>query len=266
MGQQVIKKRSAFKTLHSDERLQIEAALGSSHRLVVSFTSVGTKRHEWPPKEFVGIASRGSKNHVICVTDFSRCWMNHPGMARKVADVISDYILDNAITEVSAVGTSMGGYNALILGKLIPFTHIVAFAPQYSVHPDILPEETRWHWFRKQIENWPHRAIERLPNPPTKIVVFHGDTADEQRHWMLFPKGSNLRHFIFSGADHNFVVPLKQHKVLQKIVQAVIHEKPRRLRKLVGRLGGMTRAAYAGFEAAISYFEGRRKLPRPAGF
>jgi len=234
VAQKAIKSRSVFKTLHDNAPLRIEAATGVSRRLVVSFTSVGTKR-------------------------------NKPGMARKTATVFSDYILEHGITNISAIGTSMGAYNALVLGKLIPFTHIVAFAPQYSVHPDIVPEETRWKWFRKQIENWPHRAVEKLPKPPTQIVAFHGDTADEKWHWARFPEVSNLRHFIFSGADHNFVVTLKQHKVLLKIVQAVFQEKPLRLRKLVGRLGGMTRAAYAGFEAAMLYFEGRRKLPRPAG-
>ena len=266
MGQGSIKSRSVFKTLHDTAPLRIEAAHGSSRRLVVSFTSVGTKRDQWPPREFVGIASRDGKNHVICVTDISRCWMNKPGMARKVATVISDYILDNGITEVSAIGTSMGGYNALVLGKIIPFASIVAFAPQYSVHPDILPQEKRWWWFRKQIENWPHKAIAKLPNPPARVFVFHGDTLDEKRHWTLFPEASNMQHFVFSGADHNFVKPMKESGALAKIVNSAINDKPLRLRKLVGRLGGMTRTAYDGFEAAMMYFEGRRKLARPVGF
>lgn len=266
MGQATAKKHAVFKMLHDKTPLRIEAAEGSSRRLIVSFTSVGTKRDAWPPKEFVGMASQRGKNHVICVTDISRCWMNHPGMARKVAAVIGDYILEHGITQASAVGTSMGAYNALILGKILPFSKVVAFTPQYSVHPDIVPEEKRWHWFRKQITRWPQKAIDRLPGGQTKVVVFHGDTLDEQRHWTRFPEASNVRHFIFAGADHNFVKPLKTHGKLPKIVLAVLNDRPLRLKKMVTRLGGMSRVAYAGFEAAMAYFEGRRKMPRPAGF
>lgn len=212
------------------------------------------------------MTSQRGKNHVICVTDVSRCWMNKPGMARKVASVIGDYILENGITRASAVGTSMGGYNALVLGKLFPFSQIVAFAPQYSVHPEIVPDETRWNWFRKDIKRWPHKAIEKLPSGGTKVYVFHGDTPDEQRHWRKFPEASNLQHLIFAGANHNFVKPLKAQGKLPKIVSAALNDQPARLNRLVRRLGGMSRAAYAGFDAAMAYFEGRRKLARPAGF
>jgi len=265
VGAKSSKKYAEFSMLHEQEPLRIEAAAGSSRRLIVSFTSVGKRRVFWPPKEFVGMAWQQGKNHVICVTDFSRCWMNHPGMARKVATIISDYVLDNGITEAYALGTSMGGYNALVLGKMVPFRAIVAFAPQYSVHPEIVPDETRWNWFRNQIEKWPHKAIDRLPNENIRVVVFHGDTQDEKRHWGRYPEASNVQHFIFSGADHNFVKTLRDGGQLPKIVQATLTDKPLQLRKMVHRLGGMSRAAYAGFEAAMMYFEGRRKLARPVG-
>ena len=212
------------------------------------------------------MASQRGRNHVICVSDISRSWMNRPGMARRIATVISDYVLDHGITEAHAIGTSMGGYNALILGKTFPFSRIVAIAPQYSVHPGVLPEEKRWKWFRNQITDWPHRAIETLPGEQTDVIVLHGDTPDEKRHWSRFPEASNLRHIIFAGADHNFVKPLKSHGALPKIVQAALNNRPLRFNKLVRRFGGMTRAAYAGFEAAMAYFDGRRKLARPAGF
>lgn len=259
------KSRAEFRSLYDNHPLRIEAAAGRTGRLIVSFTSAGSKRDEWPPKEFVGMAYSKGRNHVICITDISRCWMNHPGMARRVADVLGEYILENEITNVHAVGTSMGAYNALVLGKMIPFARVVAFAPQFSVHPDIVPEEDRWNWFRKQITHWPHKQVQKLGRAARKVYIFHGDSEDEKRHWTLFPTPQNVVHYIFAGAEHNFVANMKDSGVLPEIVRMGINDNPLRMRKLVTRLGGMTRSAYQGFDAAMQYFEGRRKLARPAG-
>ncbi|MDA8746833.1 hypothetical protein N9M66_01335 [Litoreibacter sp.] len=249
--------------LHDDHPLRIEAAGGSSRRLVVSFTSVGNKRDAWPPKEFVGMASQMGRNHVICVTDISRCWMNQSGMLRKITTVISDYILENGITSINAVGTSMGAYNALILGQQMPISQIIAFTPQYSVHPDVIPDETRWKWFRNQIEEWPHKELNRLPGAPASIYMFHGDTPDEKMHWQRFGEAKNLRHYIFSGANHNFLQELKDGGVLGKIVRAGINERPVRLGKVVKRAGGMRRSEFEAFDAAMAHFSERRKITRP---
>ncbi|MEM6407325.1 MAG: hypothetical protein AAF700_02790 [Pseudomonadota bacterium] len=230
--------------LHDAHPLRIEAAGGLTSRLLVSFTSVGNRRKTWPPKEFVRMSSLDGENHVICVTDISRSWMNGVGVAKRIQTVISDYILANRITEVMAIGTSMGAYCALVFGKMMPLTRIIAFAPQYSVKQDLMPEEPRWQWFRKNIETWPYPAIDALPKPPAKIYMFHGDSDGEQRHWRKMGRADNLKHYIFAGQDHNFVSGLKESSKLAKIVRAAIHDNPERVKKVVGWAGGMSRAAY----------------------
>lgn len=258
------KKRLRFEMILDEHPLRIEAAKGSSRRLMVSFTSVGTEREKWPPKEFIGIASQQGKNHVICVTDISRCWMNAEGMARKVVTTISDYILDNGITNLMTMGVSMGAYNALLLGQMMPVQRVIAFAPQYSVHPEVMPDEKRWWFFRKQIEKWPHREMNKLPRDPAKVFIFHGDTADERMHWKKFPSAENVKHYIFSGADHNFVLRLKENDTLRKITVAAINNRIGRMGKVVARAGGLRREDYDGFDAALEYFHKHGKIRKPA--
>lgn len=253
------KERLEFTLRHDKHPLRIETAPGSGRRLMVSFTSVGQEREQWPPKEFVGLASQGGKNHVMCVTDISRCWMNKPGMASFVTTQISDYVMEHGITELMAIGTSMGAYNALVIGRTISFKRIICFTPQFSVHPDVLPEEKRWWYFRKQIEKWPYKQMDKLPKPPVPIYIFHGDTPDEKMHWEQFPEAENLRHYIFSGADHNFVTNLKGANTLRQIVTAAINNKPGRMGKVVGRAGGMRREAYAEYAMAEAHFTKRQK-------
>ncbi|SHF39203.1 hypothetical protein SAMN05444273_105384 [Litoreibacter ascidiaceicola] len=257
------KKLLEFTLLHDEHPLRIESALGESSRLIVSFTSVGTERDQWPPKEFVGLASQRGRNHVICITDISRSWMNSKGMANLIVTKISDYVLEHGITKVTAIGTSMGAYNALILGRKMPLSRIICFTPQYSVHPDVVPEETRWLWFRRRITSWPFKQMSKLPKPPVPIYMFHGDTPDEQMHWQRFPTAPNLKHYIFKGADHNFVGNLKGANTLRKIVAAAINNRPDRLGKVVLRAGGLRREDYADYALAEAHFKGRTKPKRP---
>jgi len=111
------KARLEFTLRYDTHPLRIETAPGEGRRLMVSFTSVGKERDKWPPKEFVGLASQQGRNHVMCITDISRSWMNAPGMANRVVSHISDYVLEHSITEIMAIGTSMGAYNALVIGR-----------------------------------------------------------------------------------------------------------------------------------------------------
>ncbi len=248
--------------LHNVRPLRIEAARGRSQRLVVSFTSVGNKRHHWPAKEFVGTLSAGGENHLLTVTDISRSWMNRDGMDETIEDVISSYVLRNRITEIVAVGISMGGFNALVFSRMVPVGRVIAFAPQYSPNPKIVKGDKRWLHFRKAITDWPHPELDTLPAPPARVYIFHGDAALEKLHWRRFPKASNVMHYIFPGSDHAFIRPLHESGAIPQIIDAVLSERPSRVPRLVRRAGGMGRAAYDSLEAANDYFAARRKPRR----
>ena len=93
--------------------------------------------------------------------------------------------------------------------------------------------------------------------------MFHGDTPDERMHWERFPTAPNLKHYIFKGADHNFVGNLKGADTLRKIVVAAINDRPGRLGKVVQRAGGLRREDYADYALAEAHFKGRTKPKRP---
>lgn len=257
------KKQLEFTSLLERTPLRIEATQGRSRQLVVSFTSVGTQREQWPPREFVGIASDQGKNHVICVSDLSRCWMNRRGMLNRVAETISDYVLANGITKISAIGTSMGGYNALLLGRKMSLQRVLAFTPQYSVHPDILPEEKRWWWFRKDIDVWPFKEMDVLPKPPTRVTIFHGDTADERMHWERFPKADHVKHFIFQSGDHNFIRAIKREKRLKKVCHAALFGEPAEITKIAQRLNAVRRDSYVSLDETGANLVTNRKREKP---
>lgn len=221
---------------------------GSSSRLVVSFSGVGNKRHEEPPLEFFRLAHglpRGAgqgANHVLFVTDESRSWMNTPGLAEAVAETVTETAARIDASRVVAIGNSMGASAALILASLMPVDTVVAFVPQFSVHPAIMPEETRWGYFRNRITAWPHPQTPDLAGRPTDVTVLHGTSADELAHVARFPAMAS--HFLLPGQDHRLAQSLHARGLLAPIIANAIAGRHTRARDAVRAAGGVRRAQY----------------------
>ncbi len=204
---------------------------GNGTRLVVSFAGVGTRRHGPQPPEFLGAASGSGENHVLFISDTSRSWMNTPGLAASIVSLVEQFRQFHAITEVVAVGNSMGAFSALVLADLMPIATVVAIAPQYSMHPDLMPEETRWVYHRNKIENWIFPDVGALDRPDTAYFILHGGHDYERRHWRRFP--DRKFQLVFKGMPHDIAGRMRKRRVLEPVLAAAIAQKPRKLRKLL---------------------------------
>jgi pimeloyl-ACP methyl ester carboxylesterase len=208
---------------------------GTGSRLVLSLAGVGRDRGHVPPMEFIGTASQGGENHVLFISDASRSWMNGPGVAEMLARLVEVTRAKLGPGEVVALGNSMGGFAALALAERVEIGTVVAFAPQYSMNPDLVPEETRWAHFASQITDWPVPDVGRLDSPGTQYFVFHGGNAWEARHWLRFPIQSRLHHFIFDGMGHDVAARLRKRHLLPQVFNAAVRGKPRALRVALER-------------------------------
>lgn len=217
--------------------LHIHYLPGRSSKLVVSLSGVGggKGRKPVPPMEFVATASAEGENHVLFVSDATRSWMNAPGLAENLAEVIEQTRSQHGITGVLAMGNSMGGFMALVLADLIKIDQVAAFAPQFSMNPRILPEETRWSNATAHIANWRYPDVGRLEAPGTIYYVFHGADLPEARHWLRFPRPKNLHHFIFGGIGHGIAARLRATGLLSPILSAVQNNRSRVLRRTLQR-------------------------------
>lgn len=202
--------------------LRVHRLAGSEPTLVVSFTSVGTKREVWPDLEFPNLASQGGRNHVLFISDKSRSWMNSPGLDEEISQCIADYCVKHQINRVVTLGVSMGASNALICGQNFPVDLTIALSPQYSVHPKILPDESRWTHFRNAISQWPYPAITELPRSPTKVFILHGDSEEEERHSRHFGRAHNVQHYILPGHNHKAVTRFDRTGPLRHLVKGLI--------------------------------------------
>jgi hypothetical protein len=124
----------------------------------------------------------------------------------------------------------MGGFSALTLPGFVKVDTVLAFAPQMSVHPEIVPDETRWTMYRDRIQDYRIRSIEDHLNSDTRYIVLHGRHGREAPQRDRFPRRDNLRHFIMPHTHHNVPQRLKKEGVLDTVFEQAISHQPRRLR------------------------------------
>lgn len=230
-----------FQTLVDQPPLKIRYVQGSSPTLVISFAGIGGVRNQEPPVEFFKVASNGGANHVLFVSDIQRSWLNAPGMAEKIVETIEHVKNNISARRIVTLGNSMGGFAALQIARLVHVDTVAAFSPQYSVDPEIVPDEVRWVYFRRNIANYRFRTMDRLPAAPTGVYIFQGGTPPEKYHWQRFPFADNTDQYIFPDIGHNLAHRLKQRGALQPVVSNIIAGRRRRVRQLVKANGGINR-------------------------
>jgi pimeloyl-ACP methyl ester carboxylesterase len=230
--------------------LRIRFAPGRSRLLVVSLSGVGTDRHTEPPVEFFRLAGAGGENPVLFVTDQSRSWLNAPDMADQIVGTIEATARFVGAERIVLLGNSMGATMALHLATLTPVHRVIAFVPQVSVHPEDVPEETRWGYFRKHICDWTFRRIKQWP-AQASVFVLHGGSDDELIHALRFPEpAENVAHFILPAADHNLARTLHRQGHLVEVVTDMMHGRRLPVRDAILGLGGMRRQKFSAAREA----------------
>ena len=215
--------------------LVVDVVKGRSRTLVVSFAGVGQERDIAPPAEFFGSATQMGENHAIFISDADRSWMNTAGMADRLVNLIKVYQRQNDIDHTVLLGNSMGAFAAIVLADLIKVDAVIAFTPQFSAHPDLVPDETRWTPFRNAIKDWRFPDVGKMAQEGTAYYLFHGDAPSEVMHWEKFPMGDHISHYILQGGGHNVARLLQRRGKLRQIVHAAIHGKTRVVRKTLER-------------------------------
>ncbi|WP_425051169.1 hypothetical protein [Psychromarinibacter sp. S121] len=200
---------------------------GRNRRLVVVLA--GSAQGGFDPA-FYGQAVSSGENHAMFVQDESRSWMNGPGVADEMVRLITEYRDANGIEEIVTLGHSMGGFAAMVLAQLMPVNTVIAFAPQFSLDPELVPDEGRWP--DAQIgPDARFRDVGDLKAEGTRYFIFHGDNPWEAWHWLRFPwRREGFEHFILAGQAHNLVRVLAKRRMLGNVVAQAIGQKSRAVR------------------------------------
>ncbi len=222
-----------IETLRDDARLRIWRHPGQGRRLVVVFSGVGTDRSKPPGLELARVATGPAGDPALFFADPARSWLNAPGLMEEVVATVKAEAARLGAEEIVAVGHSMGGYSALVLGGHVRLRRVLALSPQFSVDPAVVPDEDRWPMFRRHIAEYRIRSANDHLQPETQYYVIFGKHRREAPQLRLVPKAANVALFMLPDVRHDSIKRLARQGVLDEVVQLAFGGRTRKLRILL---------------------------------
>lgn len=135
-----------------------------------------------------------------------------------------------ADTELYTLGSSAGGFAALMFSAFIKPKATLLFGPQVFIDADTrnLLTDRRWHRLISQIESDSHLSVTEVADQirhPVHIIVGNQDDLD-MRH-ALYAKTlvDDTRIMVLTGGGHNPAGELRNAGVLQKVLEDFLAEK-----------------------------------------
>lgn len=210
------------------EELRIAVYPGESEETVVSFTGIGHAMGGVQTAEFhrTLAPTDGSPTcTMISVIDTRRRWYND-GLATTVTDAVNDLLQRSESRRTVALGNSMGGFGAIVFARrLLRCDLSIAFSPQSSVHPDIVPFEARWMQWRAGIETWDLPDAVAELDPSIRYEIFYGtEHPADLLHAARFqdPPRANVRITMIPGCAHTVPAHLKAQGQLRSTLDRLI--------------------------------------------
>lgn len=227
--------------LYEDDHLRISelVAPAPGRDAAVAFTGIGHKLGGIPAEEFISSASTGDRA-AIFVTDKNRTWFNAPGLYENVVEQVTPRL--QQAPRVMTLGNSMGAFGALLFAGPLGADCALAFAPQASVSPRIVPEEKRWRALTSTIAEFRFEDINDYLADGVRYYAFHSSAKDERHQLNAFRRHPELREFVFDGLGHGLAGSLKGAHLLPPLFAAALDGDDAEITRMVASTGGIPRS------------------------
>ncbi len=226
-------KDLAIQLVYDGPDLKVWEHRADSNQAVLCLSGVGTDPSVAPGHEFARSASGDGTRNVMFVSDPARSWLNAPGLIEAICARFDAFVASTGAKTTIAMGHSMGGFAALVLPGFTRIDRVLALAPQFSVHPEIVPDDERWMEYRSQISEFRIRDVAAHMNSTTDYVVVHGRHPREAPQRDRFPSANNLRHFVMPRTHHDVPQKLKMAGRLAPFMKAVFDGRVKRARLIL---------------------------------
>ena len=227
------------ETVFEDEELRLRWLPGRLPRMVVVFTGMKARFGGAPVDEFARSAACGGQNNVLFVTDRRATWYAAPGLWRRIVRFVRYLRRSEGMREVLTLGTSMGGFGALLLPRDVRVLRAVAFAPQVTMDPEILADD-RWPPVKARWGTLPARSVaDVVASGRTQYYVAAGaGCAEDMAHLDLLPDTPRVRRYLLPDGRHNPARALKEAGLLPIVVAAMLRGQDRRAARLLAGIAG----------------------------
>jgi len=170
-----------------------------------AFSSIGQGTKYIQNEEFFNLTK---KYNVFFIRDITRSWFNN----------VDIKLIKNNLNKTKidfAIGYSMGGFNAIIFSTLHNVKKVLAFSPQFSIHPKISKDKTFLN-YASRIKEWKYPQLKFSKN--TDYFLIFGDSFLEKYHASLVPKKKNIKIIFIKNSDHETLKKLKKTGKMYKLI------------------------------------------------
>ncbi len=215
---------------------------GNSGSAVVSFT--GVKFGSVESGEFKKTLSATDEiNDVYYVFDMHRRWYNGSHQTA-ISDALNLSFGDRSIGRVITIGNSMGGAGSIAYaGSLRNCHRSIAFCPQSSVDPKVVPGEPRWREYRDGITDWTASDLASFVRPDVSYFIFYGrddvlDMVHANRY--LRAGGDRLKVFLVPDCGHDVAFEMKKRGFLTPVIRKLLTEQEPDVDTLLAMMPGVS--------------------------
>lgn len=196
--------------------------------ILLAFGGIAGRMAAISPFEFFRL-TRNLQVNKVYLRDLDQCWY-HAGLRGESQDIPSTArylksLVDACRTKVVvAVGSSMGGYAALLFGAMVGASSIHAFSPH------VFLGDTRSIRKRERLAVLHDRfdgdhfdvntALDAFPDGDDRNVYLDARNRKDRRQIGFLKDHPNLRLHAFPGGGHNLVKYLKAAGELEKVIDA----------------------------------------------
>ena len=196
---------SIFNKNYNFTKTLINQYYTSKNKTCLSFSSIGQGTKYIQNEEFFKLTK---KYNVFFIRDITRSWFNNVDI-KLIKKNLNKTKVDYAI------GFSMGGFNAIIFSTLHNVRKVIAFSPQFSIHPKISADKTFLN-YASRIKEWKYPQLKFSEN--TDYILIFGDSFLEKYHASLVPKKKNIKIISIKNCDHETIKKIKRTGKMHKLI------------------------------------------------
>ena len=95
----------------------------------------------------------------------------------------------------------MGGYAAILFANPLGAWRAISFVPQFTMDDRVL-REARWQNYKAVMTDFSTPSLAGCMSGPTRFFVLHGGVGRDRKHYLRFPTGPNIDHYILPLCAH----------------------------------------------------------------
>ena len=125
---------------------------------------------------------------------------------------------------VTAYGSSMGGYGALLAAKTLEASLCIALSPQISIDPEVVPFERRYLAFAKEIGPFLHDVSEQAGPGCHYVIAYDPLHGKDRKHVLRCSKHFQITELPVYCGSHGVLNLLKRAEAIDCLADLLVEK------------------------------------------